>query len=401
MFAGIMLVVVLSNWSTIRRKLGGAKGQVTEAQSDPEAEGGQIGSDLQGYLNDEDFFDDEEDTSDIMIETGKKVSVMLDSIGTTLRITIIDSMREPVSDADFVANVEGVGRYSDGNGDGVIEVENLEEGKYFVSVEPLDGYIVPTTKTMINISSDIEYKALSDVSYLIHDEEDVIAENEDLFENLAVKEADGTESTDIDAYASDGKVGIDVSSMNGDIDWDEVAESDAIDYAIIRCGYRGADTGSLILDSCFKSNMMGASKAGIPVGVYFASQAVDETEAIEEASMVIEACKIYMLDYPVFIYSTSTDGGRADRLTGEKRTEVLSAFCETIVNSGYEAGIYASAGWLDDDVDASKLNAYHMWLAQYIEKPDYDGYYDYWQYTSKGSVDGIETKVDLNINYSN
>ena len=191
MFAGIMLVVVLSNWNTIRRKFGNSKPQVTEAVTDPESDGGQVGSDLLGYLSDDDFFDVDEESSDILIETGRKVSVMLDSIGTTLRITIIDVLRTPVTDANFVAVVEGVGKYSDGNGDGVIEVENLDEGKYFVSVEPLEGYIVPTTKTMINIGTDIEYKALSDVSYLVHNEADIIVENEDTFVNRAVQEADG------------------------------------------------------------------------------------------------------------------------------------------------------------------------------------------------------------------
>ena len=155
------------------------------------------------------------------------------------------------------------------------------------------------------------------------------------------------------------------------------------------------------MDSRFKANMLAASKAGIPVGVYFASQAVNEIEAIEEASMVIETCKIYLLDCPVFVYSAPTQSGRADKLRKEERTEILSAFCETIVNSGYDAGVYAAAGWLEDEIDASKLNAYHMWVSQYCENADYEGYYDYWQYTSKGTVDGIDTKVDLSVNYSN
>lgn len=400
MLLAVILVVVLGNWNTIKRRLGKKHSVVTQAETDPEIPGGQIGSDLTGFMKDESFFDGEPDNLDILMESGKKVSVMMDSIGQDLRIMVIDSKGALVTGTNFTAIIEKEGRFTDDNEDGVIYISHLREGQYFVSLDQTEGFIVPATKTMINISKDIEYKALSDVAYLVINEDDVDVTKEDTSDKLAISEADGTESIDLDTYETNGKIGIDVSRYNREIDWETVADT-PVEFAIIRCGYRGASSGLLILDSTFKDNMMGASKAGIPVGVYFFSQAITEAEAIEEASMVIDKCKLFLLDYPIFIDSESAGGkGRADKLSKEDRTAIVKAFCETVANSGYEAGVYASANWWNENLDADKLTHYHSWLAQYKDVPDYEGYYDFWQYTSKGSVDGIDTKVDLNVFYS-
>lgn len=400
MVIGILVLVLVMNWDTIRRRFGHPAPAPVVA-SDPEAEGGQIGDDLSGFMSDENFFDkgSSQFHSDVNIETGIKVNVMMDSIGQDLRIMVIDGMGHLVTGQKFVADVEGVGIYTDDDMDGIIYVDHLREGDYFVKLAELEGYIVPHTKTMIKISKDLEFKALSDIAFLVLTEDQVDVKVEDTEKRSAEVEGDGSENIDADAYTDAGKLGIDVSGHNGEIDW-EAVKAAGIEYAIIRCGYRGASSGSLILDSYFKENMRGAIKAGIPVGVYFFSQAVNETEAIEEASMVVEECKLYMLDLPIFIDSESAGGsGRADDLDVEKRTAITRAFCETIANSGYEAGVYASKNWWNKKLDAEQLTLYHAWLAQYTEEPDYEGYYDYWQYTSKGKVDGIEGKVDLNIRY--
>jgi len=400
MVIGIIVLVVLTNWDTIRRRMG-QPAPAPVVASDPEAEGGQIGDNLSGFLQDESFFDKGSSTfhSDVNIETGIKVNVMMDSIGQDLRIMVIDGMGHLVTGQQFIADVEGVGIYTDDDMDGIIYVDHLREGDYFVKLAEVEGYIVPRTKTMIKISKDLEFKALSDIAFLVLTEDQVDVKIEDTENRSAQYEGDGTENIEADAFKDAGKLGIDVSGHNGEIDWEAVKEA-GIEYAIIRCGYRGASSGSLILDSYFKENMRGAIKAGIPVGVYFFSQAVNETEAIEEASMVVEECKLYLLDLPIFIDSESAGGsGRADSLDVEKRTAITKAFCETITNSGYEAGVYASKNWWNKKIDAEQLTLYHAWLAQYTEEPDYEGYYDYWQYTSKGKVDGIEGRVDLNIRY--
>ena len=196
---------------------------------------------------------------------------------------------------------------------------------------------------------------------------------------------------------SGSTLGIDVSKWNGTINWTAVKNS-GVDFAIIRCGYRGSSTGALIEDPTFKKNIQGAKAAGIKVGVYFFTQAVNEVEAVEEASMAISLAKNYGLTYPIFI-DTEGSGGRADGISKETRTAAVNAFCRTVSNAGYKAGIYASKSWYEKKLNTGSLSSYKIWLAQYASKPTYGGRYDMWQYTSKGSVGGISGKVDMNISY--
>ncbi len=198
-----------------------------------------------------------------------------------------------------------------------------------------------------------------------------------------------------------GVLGIDVSSHNGVIDWSAVANA-GVDYVIIRCGYRGYGTGALVEDSRFRYNINGAINAGLKVGVYFFSQAIDEIEAVEEASMVLNLISGYKLTYPIFLdveYSNSAHNGRADGLDVATRTAVCKAFCQTIVNGGYQAGIYANRTWLQSYIDAGALSHYKIWLAQYAKTPTYTGKYDMWQYSCTGTIAGIRGDVDLNMSY--
>ena len=198
--------------------------------------------------------------------------------------------------------------------------------------------------------------------------------------------------------SSSGIMGIDVSKWNGTIDWTAVKNS-GVNYAIIRCGYRGSSTGALIQDPKFKANIQGASAAGIKVGVYFFTQAVNEVEAVEEASMVLNLIKGHKLSYPVFI-DVESSGGRADGLDKNTRTAAVNAFCKTIQNGGYTAGIYANKTWFESKMNTSALSGYKIWLAQYAAAPSYKATrYDLWQYTSKGKVSGIKGNVDLNLSY--
>ena len=192
-------------------------------------------------------------------------------------------------------------------------------------------------------------------------------------------------------------MGIDVSKWNGTIDWNAVKNS-GVSYVIIRCGYRGSSQGTLIEDPKFKSNIRGATAAGLKVGVYFFTQAVDEVEAVEEASMVLELIQGYRISYPVFL-DVESRGGRADSIDKATRTAVCKAFCQTIQNAGYTAGIYANKTWLDKKINTSELSSYKIWLAQYAASPTYTGRYDLWQYTSTGRVSGISGNVDLNLSY--
>ncbi|MCM1251917.1 MAG: Ig-like domain-containing protein [Clostridium sp.] len=209
------------------------------------------------------------------------------------------------------------------------------------------------------------------------------------------------------SFGSDGRLssgsgvlGIDVSKWNGSIDWNAVKNS-GISYVIIRCGYRGSSTGALIEDPKFKSNIQGAKNAGLKVGVYFFSQAVNEVEAVEEASMAINLVSGYGLNYPIFL-DVESSGGRGDQIDAGTRTAVCKAFCNTIQNSGYSAGVYANKTWFTSYINTASLTGYKIWLAQYAASPSYTATrYDMWQYSSKGKVTGINGNVDMNISYLN
>ena len=209
-------------------------------------------------------------------------------------------------------------------------------------------------------------------------------------------------------FASDGALvkgngirGIDVSTYNGTIDWTAVKNS-GISFVIIRCGFRGYTKGGLIYDSKYKSYIQGATAAGLKVGLYFFSQAKNETEAVEEASLCVNLAQGNTISYPIFIdseYANGSHTGRADGLDKATRTAVCKAFCETIKSAGYTPGVYASKSWLNDKLDAGQLSSYKIWMAHYTGQTDYTGKYDLWQHTAKGSVNGIKGNVDLDISY--
>ena len=194
-----------------------------------------------------------------------------------------------------------------------------------------------------------------------------------------------------------GAMGIDVSKHNGSIDWTAVKNA-GVNFVIIRCGYRGSATGVLVEDPKFKTNIQGAIAAGLKVGIYFFSQATTEVEAVEEASMTVSLIRKYNITYPVYM-DVEAANGRADGLSASARTAVIRAFCETVRNSGYTAGIYANKNWLSEKMNVGSLSSYKIWLAQYAAVPTYSGRYEMWQYSCTGKIAGIPELVDLNISY--
>ena len=361
---------------------------------------GQIGNDLKAFLKDNTFFDQEVNP---ILEAAKdnsnRLSLVATSIEKDLRIQIVDNEGSPVTGESFYVRLDGLGDYKDLDQDGIIYIGDLGSGDYYIELLPIEGYKVPVSETRVHVKDKVEYLAIDDISLLIKTEDEVDAEAEDSAVADALADADKTEIQKLQTTSGNAKVGIDVSKWNKEIDWDKVKNA-GVQFAIIRAGYRGSVTGSLVEDPMFVTNMKGAQAAGIPVGVYFFTQAVDEKEAVEEASAVIELIRDYRLNYPVFIDTEGAGGnGRADSLDAETRTLVCEAFCRTIENAGYTAGVYASRNWYNNNLQTARLENYHIWLAEYRSVPLYQGYYKTWQYTSKGKVDGIEGRVDMNITY--
>ena len=179
-----------------------------------------------------------------------------------------------------------------------------------------------------------------------------------------------------------------------------------MEFVIIRVGYRGyGSAGTLVEDPKFKTYLDGATKAGLKVGVYFYTQAITTAEAQAEAKFVLDRIKGYSLQMPVYydIESVDYDTGRLDSagLSKAQKTALCTAFCDTIIKSGYSAGVYANYTWLNYYIDGAGLGRkYPIWLAHYTSNTNYDQRMDMWQYSGSGTVSGISAYTDVNVWYS-
>lgn len=205
-------------------------------------------------------------------------------------------------------------------------------------------------------------------------------------------------------YQENGQVishkGIDVSKHQGKIDWQQVA-GDGVEFAFIRVGLRGYGTGKVVLDEMFEENIKGATEAGIKVGVYFYSQAINEEEAREEAALVLEQIAPYDITMPVVydVEKVSGDSARMNALTVEERTKVTLAFCQAIEEAGYQPMIYHNMEVGTLMLDLTALEQYDKWFAYYNPDIYYPYEHQIWQYTDKGTVAGIDGEVDMNISF--
>ena len=194
--------------------------------------------------------------------------------------------------------------------------------------------------------------------------------------------------------------GVDVSEHQYEIDWKAVADS-GVDFAYIRIGYRGYTKGGLFEDPYFKANIEGAKANGLKTGVYFFSQAITVTEAIEEAEYVVKLLGDYTVDLPIIYDWEKMEEAGADARTYQLDTDILDAcavaFCETIRGAGYRAGVYSYASWFYNSLNFANISKYNTWIAQYRDKLSFSYKYNIWQYTGSGRVNGISKPVDMNI----
>ncbi len=199
-------------------------------------------------------------------------------------------------------------------------------------------------------------------------------------------------------YENEAIFGIDVSYHQKNIDWEAVAAS-GVEFAMVRAGYRGYETGKISLDEDFHKNVRGALENGIDVGVYFFSQAVTVDEAIEEAEILLAELEGYDITYPV-VYDWEIIGvepARTDDVSARTATNCAVAFCEMIKDAGYKPMIYASRRMAYFKFDLSRLKDYDFWLAEYSDEPTMYYNFDMWQYSCEGQIDGIEGEIDMNI----
>ncbi len=202
------------------------------------------------------------------------------------------------------------------------------------------------------------------------------------------------------------KNGIDVSKWQGDINWKGLKNS-GTEFAFIRLGYRSnSPSGGIYLDDYFEQNIKAANAAGLPVGVYFYSQAVTEAEARSEAKYCIEKLKGYKIDMPIimdFEYAW-VNGGLGGRLYDAKlspaqSTKVINAFLDTVSAAGYDSMLYANKSTLSDCINTDGLSENsRVWLAHYTSRTNYAGDYEFWQYSDDGVSEYVSSdSLDCNF----
>lgn len=199
--------------------------------------------------------------------------------------------------------------------------------------------------------------------------------------------------------------GIDVSRHQGDIDWAKV-KNDNIEFAIIRAGYGNSISQK---DIKYDANYKGAKDNGLKVGAYWFSYATSQSDAVKEANVFKEVIKGHSLDLPIFLdyeYDSVTYGNKMGiTLTRDIVTNMAKVFMDNLSGSGYKVGIYTNPDFINNWFDMGRLSGYPVWLAKWTSTAVFDnpptGYGDLicWQYSSKGSVNGIVGNVDLNFGY--
>lgn len=194
------------------------------------------------------------------------------------------------------------------------------------------------------------------------------------------------------------KVGIDVSEHQGEIDWEQVAAY-GVDYAMIRVGYRGYVDGGVYPDARYEENIEGALAAGLDVGVYFFSQAINAQEALEEAAFTWSCIAPYDITYPVAYDWENISGSRArtDGVTTRNLCAAANAFCGFFKEQGYKTMVYFNTYIGLMLYDLSQIMDYDFWYAGYTGVPDFYYHFDMWQYWDGGTVPGIKEKVDMNL----
>ncbi len=192
-------------------------------------------------------------------------------------------------------------------------------------------------------------------------------------------------------------LGLDVSTHQKDIDWQQVKDA-GFAFVMIRLAWRGSIEGVMEQDEWAQRHYEGAKAAGLQVGGYFFSQAVSPEEAVEEAEFALQVCKDWELSMPlVFDWEIIKDTYRNANVDARTLTDCAKAFCDTVKAAGHTPMVYFNPSQGRSLLYLSELVDYGFWLAMYNEEMDYPYQVDMWQYTDEGSVPGIEGNVDIDL----
>ncbi len=200
--------------------------------------------------------------------------------------------------------------------------------------------------------------------------------------------------------------GIDISYWQDNVDFKKVKMSD-VKFVILREGYRQT------MDKKFMDYVFGCRTWGIRIdGVYhFIYLPNDRVTSNSETGILnAQAClqnvrnaqlrKDEIIIWCDLEYDTITHAKRQHGITlsNQDIKEITVAFCNTIAKSGYRVGIYTNLDYAKNKYGMDFIKNYDIWLADYTGGADIDCLYQ--QYTSEGTVDGINGKVDMNWKFN-
>ncbi len=200
----------------------------------------------------------------------------------------------------------------------------------------------------------------------------------------------------MECLAAPYQLGVDVSSYQGVIDWQKVAQS-GISFAMIRVGGRGyGQAGKLFADEMAQVNYAAAKAAGLQVGAYFFSQAISVEEAQTEAAFVLEQIKDWDTELPVaFDWEYISEAARTANTNSQIVTACAAAFAACMENSGRTAMLYIRPEQMRLELET--VAQYPRWVALYSDTMDYPYRFSMWQYTNTGKVPGIQGNVDIDL----
>ena len=191
--------------------------------------------------------------------------------------------------------------------------------------------------------------------------------------------------------------GVDVSAFQGKIDWKKVKQS-GIDFAIIRLGYRGYESGKLVEDEYARANLKNAKEAGLKIGAYFFSQALSIKETDQEIQFMLGILGDTELDMPVVLdWEIPASTARTRNMDSRTLTDIQRHFCGQMRQQGYQPMIYFNWHQSEHLYVLHELEEYPFWLALYQDRMTYPWKVEMWQYSDKGKVPGISGNVDLNV----
>lgn len=193
-------------------------------------------------------------------------------------------------------------------------------------------------------------------------------------------------------------IGIDVSRWQGDIDFEAVKNA-GCEFVIMRMGIMSDVDKYMSEDSYYDKNIKKAKEAGLKVGVYVYTSAINAKMAKSDAEWTVNYLKNEQLDFPIAYDWENWSKLMKYETTIHDMEEALATFDNILKKNGYDTMLYSSKFYLEN-VWQNKKNL-PVWLANYTSKTYYQGDYIMWQMSSTGRIDGIKGDVDIDIYYMN